>query len=378
MDKMGKNQWQLTADALNLAEQKQAMLAAIVATSDDAIISKTLKGIVTSWNPAAQTMFGYTESEAIGKHISLIIPTERLSEEEHILSSIAKGTKVDHFQTVRVAKNGRQIPISLTVSPIVDDKGHIIGASKIARDISAQIIAEEEKARLFEEIKILNNKKDEFIGMASHELKTPLTSISVYLQILSKMISDEKGNSFVDKTMQQVKKLSVLVSDLLDVSKIEAGKLRLLKESFNIRHLLENTIEVLSMGNAGYDISLETDFDELPVTADANRIEQVIANLLTNAIRYSPGKNRIIIYLSQEKGYVKVGIRDFGVGIASEKLNDIFARFYRVDDANPTISGLGIGLYLSHDIVTRHNGKIWADSEPGVGSTFWFTLPLNG
>jgi len=358
------------------ANEKQGMLAAIVDSSDDTIISKTLDGVITSWNKAAEKMFGYTEQEIIGQHISIIIPRERIQEEAFIIGEVSAGRKLDHFHTVRQAKDGRQIPISLSISPIVDDTGKIIGASKIARDITEQLNAEEEKARLFEQVKALNDKKDEFIGLASHELKTPLTSISGYLQLLSTMITDEKAQRFVSKTRLQVKKLSILVSDLLDISKIEAGKLRFAVELFDIRQVLVDIIELFSHGNNNYRITLETDLTELQVSGDPNRIEQVINNLLTNAIRYSPGTDQVIIYLVKEAGNVKVGIRDFGVGIASEKLEDIFSRFYRVDEANPNISGLGIGLYLSHEIITRHHGNIWAESEPGVGSTFWFTLPL--
>ncbi|MDB5004041.1 MAG: Response sensor protein [Mucilaginibacter sp.] len=358
------------------ANEKQGMLAAIVDSSDDTILSKTLDGIITSWNKAAEKMFGYTEQEIIGQHISIIIPPERIQEESFLIGEVSKGNKVDHFHTIRVAKDGRRVPISLTVSPIVDELGRIIGASKIARDITEQLNIEEEKARLFEQVKELNDKKDEFIGLASHELKTPLTSISGYLQLLSTIVTDAKAQRFVSKTRLQVKKLSMLVADLLDVSKIEAGKLRFAVERFNIRQVLVDVIELFSHGHNNYRITLETNLAELQVSGDPNRIEQVINNLLTNAIRYSPGTNQIIIYLVKEAGNVKIGIRDFGIGIAEEKLQDVFSRFYRVDDINSNISGLGIGLYLSHEIITRHHGKIWAESEPGVGSTFWFTLPL--
>jgi PAS domain S-box-containing protein len=376
MDQNMPNQSPLLPATTSLADQKQAILAAIIATSDDAIISKTLDGIINSWNPAAERMFGHTEAEAVGKHISLIIPPDRLSEEDVIIGNISKGNKVDHFETIRIAKNGSLIPISVTVSPISDDSGKIIGASKIARDISERVSAQEDKARLFEQVKALNDKKDEFIGLASHELKTPLTSISGYLQLLDNMITDEKGKRFVARTILQVKKLNALVSDLLDVSSIEAGKLRFATERFDIRQVVENVIELFAHGNNNYHIHLETEIPELYINGDAHRIEQVINNLLTNAIRYAPGSNQIIILLSYEKNYVKVGVRDFGVGIPPEKLKQIFSRFYRVEEASPNISGLGIGLYLSEEIITRHHGKIWAESELGVGSTFWFTLPL--
>ena len=355
--------------------EKQAMLAAIIATSDDAIISKTLQGIITSWNPSAERIFGYKEKEVIGRHISLIIPSDRLNEEELIIGNISNGNKIEHFETIRLSRDGRMIPVSVTVSPIKDRGGKIIGASKIARDISEQKAAQLEKAGLYKQLEELNDKKDEFIGLASHELRTPLTSISGYLQILAQRITDEKDQLFLKKARQQVNRLSSLVNDLLDVSKIEAGKLQFSVENFNIRLVVDEAIDLISHASRQHQITLYSDLPELLVRGDAHRIEQAILNLLTNAIRYSPNGNQIDIFLSSEAGEVKIGVRDFGIGIAPDKLNDIFYRFYRVSDSTPTASGLGIGLYLSHEIISRHNGKIWAESELGKGSTFWFTLP---
>ncbi len=359
----------------NEADEKQAMLAAIIATSDDAIISKTLEGMITSWNPAAERIFGYTEKEAVGQHISLIIPQERIDEEAHIIGNISKGNKVDHFETVRLGKGGNYIPISVTVSPIMDRTGRIIGASKIARDISEQQASIEEKARLYEQLKELNDKKDEFIGLASHELRTPLTSINGYLQILAQRLTDEKDQQFLHKARQQVLRLSSLVNDLLDVSKIGAGKLQFSVDNFNIRQVVDEAVDLISHANHNYKITVHSDVSELLISGDAHRIEQVIINLLTNAIRYSPGSLCAEVHLSHMAGEVKVGIRDHGIGIPADKLTEIFSRFYRVDNSLSTVSGLGIGLYLSHEIITRHQGNIWAESESGKGSTFWFTLP---
>lgn len=350
------------------ADEKQAVLSAIVTASDDAIISKTLQGIITSWNPAAERMFGYSETDAVGQHISLIIPADRLSEEDVIIDNISRGKRIDHFETVRQTKDGRLIPISVSISPIMSGNGNIIGASKIARDIS-------EQKKVYDQLKELNAKKDEFIGLASHELKTPLTSINGYLQILALRMTDEKSLAFLAKTQQQVKKLSSLVEDLLDISKIEAGKLVFSSEPFNICEIIEDAIDLISHANSCYKIVYNSSVKECLVTGDAHRIEQVIINLMTNAIRYSPGSDSIEIYLYPEADQVKVGVKDYGVGIPAEKLMNIFSRFYRVNDSNANVSGLGIGLYLCHEIVLRHKGKIWAESEPGQGSTFWFTVP---
>jgi PAS domain S-box-containing protein len=358
------------------AREKQATLAAIIDTSDDCILSKTLDGNITSWNRAAERMFGYTEKEVLGKHISLIIPPERLSEEHYIISEVSKGNKIDHFQTIRKARDGRLVAISLSVSPIVDENGKVIGASKIARDISEQLAVQAENARLYEEVKMLNDKKDEFIGLASHELKTPLTGIHGYLQILDRMMMEEKPRQFLKKAQLQVKKLNTLVEDLLDVSKIEAGKLQMSVELFDIRALLEDVIEMIAFSNSSFNITLDTTFEKLMVTGDPNRIEQVFINLLTNSVRYSSGEKQVIVKLTSTANDVQVSVKDFGMGIAAEQLEHIFARFYRVDNETSSISGLGIGLYLSHEIVTRHGGRMLAESELGKGSTFNFVLPL--
>jgi PAS domain S-box-containing protein len=359
-----------------IARERQATLAAIINTSDDCILSKTLEGIITSWNKSAERMFGYTEAEAIGQHISLIIPPERLDEEQYIIGEVKKGNKVDHFETIRLAKDGRQMHISLSVSPVVNENGTVIGASKIARDISSHIAAQNENKRLYEEVKALNEKKDDFIGLAAHELKTPLASVSGYLQILNTMITDEKAGKFLHKATVQLKKLTALVTDLLDVSKIEAGKLQFKSDLFDIRKVAEETIELVALTNKNYDIILNTATSSYFIRGDAHRIEQVITNLLTNAIRYSPGQDRVEVTLNSDSQAVTVAVRDYGIGIPEDKLTHIFSRFYRIDDTNPNISGLGIGLFLSHEIIEQHGGRIWVESAPDKGSVFYFTLPL--
>jgi PAS domain S-box-containing protein len=320
-------------------------------------------------------MFGYTEAEALGQHISLIIPPERMNEETFIIGEVSKGNKVDHFQTVRRAKDGRLVPIFLSVSPIIDENGKIIGASKIARDISEHLAIQEEKARLYDEIKVLNDKKDEFIGLASHELKTPLTSIQGYLQIMNSDMSDERRKEFLRRATQQVKKLSALVSDLLDVSKIQSGQLQFNAATFDICQVAREAIELISYSSKEHQINFQTSLDELPVFGDSQRIEQVMLNLLTNAIRYAPNSYQIDVYIAQDNGLVKVGVRDRGFGISADKLEQIFSRFYRIEE-NKNVSGLGLGLYLSQQIIERHHGKIWAESTPGEGSVFYFTLPI--
>jgi len=356
-------------------EQRQALLNAIIMSSDDAIVSKSLDGIITSWNPAAERMFEYPSDEAVGRHISLIIPDDRLSEEDFIIGQVRSGKKVNHFETIRKKKSGELIPISVTVSPVIDDSGNIIGASKIARDISDQQKAQREKEELLDKLKELNSKKDEFIALASHELRTPLSSMQAYLQILSRLTADEKTKSFVEKAHLQAVKLNTLISDLLDISKIEAGKLELRVEKFDIRMLVENTIELIGYANSDFTIKLNTDLDFLYVDGDAHRLEQVLINLLTNAIRYSADTKKIEIYLSKEENDVKIGVKDYGIGIPAQNFEELFERFYRVNNKK-YVSGLGLGLYLCKEIISQHNGRIWVESQLNIGSTFWAKLPI--
>src|SRR6185312_12970082 len=309
-----------------LAEEKQATLAAIVSSSDDAIISKTLFGIITSWNQAANKMFGYTEAEVIGKHISIIIPPDRMDEETMIIENIRCGKKIKHFETVRIAKDGRKLNISLTVSPIRDKAGKIIGASKIARDITEKMQIEKQRLLYTEKLKQLNKYKDEFMAMASHELKTPLTIIKANLDIMDLKMQQDENLVFVQNTLKQVGKLNKLINDLL-------------KEMI---HNLQPTTEI--------KIHLKNTNDNLPAYGDRDRIGLVIINLLGNAIKYAPDSSEIKVGAIKSHDAIIVSIEDKGIGIPQEELANIFSRFYRVSGLTSTFAGSGIGLYIASEI----------------------------
>jgi PAS domain S-box-containing protein len=526
-------------------EEKQAILSAIVESSDDAIISKNLNGIITSWNAGASKIFGYTEQEVIGKHISILIPEQLQAEEEIIISNIKSGKKIDHFQTIRLHKSGRAIAISLTVSPVKDVRGAITGASKIARDITERLLAEKtiketaerleilnsigktisekldvqeilqkvidattsitnaafgaffyntvdeqgeaftlfalsgasreafeqfgmprntalfqptfsgegviradditkdprygksgphygmpeghlpvasylavpvistsgrvigglffghpepgvfkmehedmvvsiasqaavalDNSILFEEVKALSDKKDEFIALASHELKTPLTTVKGYLQILARNEKDNISNLFVGKAMNQVEKLDTLINDLLNVSKIEAGKLQFEMEAFDIRATLLDIVETFQYSNTSHKLICNIPDEAIFVYADEQRIEQAISNIITNAIKYSPNAKAVYISLGKTDSGVKVSVRDEGIGLTEQQKRQVFSRFFRAEGTN-SISGLGLGLYLTKEIIDRHQGTIGVNSTFGVGSEFYFTLPDN-
>jgi PAS domain S-box-containing protein len=355
-------------------EEKKAILAAIVDSSDDAIISKTINGIITSWNKSATTMFGYSEEEAIGQHISIIIPPERIDEETVIIENIRKGNKVDHFETERVSKDGTKKNISVTVSPIKDNKGIIVGASKTARDISTKMEAEKKQELYTKRLQELNQYKDEFMVMASHELKTPVTVILANLQILKLLLEGDTHSAFVEKTLKQVLKLSSLIGNLFEVSKIQAGKLVLNLTTFDLNNIIKEVAENLQQTTLNHRI-LYNENPGIMVTADNSKIEQVIVNLVNNAIKYMTQPGDIHINLEKTANNVIFKVSDQGVGIPPKDIENIFQRFYRVSGSASSFSGSGVGLYISSEIIKGHHGKIWAESEFGKGSTFYFSLP---
>ena len=523
-------------------EQYQAMLAAIIDSSEDAIISKNLDGVITTWNKSAERIFGYVAQEAIGRHISLLIPEDRLSEENIILSKIRAGGRVEHFETIRRTKDNRDVHISLMISPIMDRSGKVIGASKIARDITKQKEVQEllqryneqltlinnigktivseldadsilqkvtdatthicgaafgaffynkidskgeaytlfslsgapreafekfgmprntavfsktfngegifrsdditkdprygknaphkgmpgghlpvvsylavpvisqagtvagglffghpapgvfrpeheslvsaiatqaaialDNAKLYEEIKLLNAQKDEFIGFASHELKTPITTAKGYVQLSAQIPA--KAGEFMVRVGKQLDRLSDIIGDLLDISKIQAGRLDLNFSKTSLFELLKGSVEAIERPTGSHKIELELPVHDIIITVDARKIEQVIVNLLSNAIKYSPGNNKVLMTAVLLGDQVQISVRDWGIGIDKEYADKIFKRFFRVSNKDQDPNGLGLGLYISQGIVEAHSGSLWVESEKGAGSIFHFSFP---
>lgn len=229
------------------------------------------------------------------------------------------------------------------------------------------------------EFKRLQQQKDDFISVASHELKTPMTSLKASIQILDKLIKTN-GNpdrviQFIDKANISLSKMQHLIESLLNVSKISAGQLALNKTHFKIAGLVTESCEHVRLNN-DHDLIVKGD-KELQVYADRSKIEQVLINLVNNAVKYAPSSRRIIVDIVKRSKTVKLSVQDFGDGIAYDKIPHLFERYYRVDSTGLQYSGLGLGLYISAEIVERHGGKIGVNSEAGVGSTFWFTIPLS-
>jgi two-component system sensor histidine kinase VicK len=345
-----------------LAEERNARLAAIVKSSDDAITSKTLDGIVTSWNGAAQRIFGYTEDEMIGQPIFKLIPEDLRDEEQTILACLHNGA--EHIETRRITKDQRVLDVALTISPVRDSDGNITGLSNITRDIT--------------ERKQEEQRKDDFIGMVSHELKTPLTSLSALIQVSNaklKNVGDTFLVSAMEKAAQQVKKMSAMINGFLNVSRFESGRIAIDKQVFDMRQLLIDIIGDTQVTVSTHSILMAAG-DAIDVFADRDKIGSVISNLLSNAIKYSPRGKIIAVKCELQERHVQVSITDEGMGIKQQDMKHLFDRYYRVETSQTRlIAGFGIGLYICAEIIKQHQGKIWVDSVTGVGSTFHFLLP---
>jgi signal transduction histidine kinase len=230
--------------------------------------------------------------------------------------------------------------------------------------------------KLMLQIKENQERKDEFIGIASHELKTPLTTIKGYMDLLAMTEETQPQKLYVQKALESLKKLENLIKDLLDVSKIQSGQLELNITEFDIDTLLNETISAIQMVTPSHQIIRKGDTGHLLIHADRQRIEQVLVNLLSNAVKYSPGEKEVFVYNKINKTELTISIRDFGNGVPQEEQSNIFERFYRTKELSVHVSGFGLGLYICQDIINRHNGRIGVESA-GKGSVFYFSLPLN-
>jgi PAS domain S-box-containing protein len=532
-------------------------LAAIVQSSDDAIVSKDLNGTIVSWNDAAERMFGYTADEAVGRSIRMLIPDDRQSEEDDVLSRIRRGDRVDHFETIRMRKNGSLVPISLTVSPILDDDGLVIGASKIARDISDRKELEAERARLLVEaesnaatterlnqfgirvasaldrdtvvqavtdagteltgaafgaffynvsdesgdssmlytvsglpreafagfpppratpllaatfqgdgvvrsdditkdarfgdthpvlgmaaghpparsylavpvktrsgevlgglffghpsagrftdhherlaigtaawasvalensrlyltVRDANRLKDEFLATLSHELRTPLNAILGYANMIkSGAIALENHQRAIDTIERNARSLAKLVEDVLDVSRIVSGKMRLHVQPVNVGDLVRHAVDAMLPAAAAKGVRVDTAIDEsLPLFhGDADRLQQIAWNLMSNAVKFTPRAGHIGVDVRSIGSQIEILICDSGVGIAAPFLPHVFERFRQGDSGMRRPGGLGLGLSITKQLVELHGGTITAQSDgEGKGATFRIIFPVN-
>jgi PAS domain S-box-containing protein len=388
--------------ARNEADLVSRRLAAIVDNSNDAIIGKDLNSIITSWNLGAQRIFGYSAEEMIGTSIKRLIPEDRQQEEDEILARLRRGQRFDHFETIRVTKDGRQLHVSLTISPIKDASGKIVGASKIARDITERKLAEAalgearktadaanaEKARLLDserlaraEAERASRMKDEFLATLSHELRTPLNAVLGWSTILrGAQQSDQQMTQGLDAIDRNARIQAQIIDDLLDMSRIISGKVRLDVQPLDLPSIVLQAVDTIRAGASAKNVRLQTVIDPLNATVlgDPNRLQQIFWNLLNNAIKFTPKGGRIQVLLQRINSHVDVSVIDSGEGIAPDFLPYIFNRFQQADPSTTRRhGGLGLGLSIVKSLVELHGGNVRAKSGGlGKGATFIVTLPL--
>ena len=355
-------------------ELKAAWLASIVESSDDAIISKNVDGRITSWNPAAQRLYGYEEAEIIGKSIMTIVPPELHAEELDILARLRRGEHIEHFDTVRLNKEGRRVDVSITISPIRDNEGMIVGASKICRDVRSR---KELEKRLREERRL----KDEFLATLAHELRNPMAPIYTAAEFLARSPSDAPERpAAVGVIQRQVRQLTRLVDDLLDVARITQGRITLQRETIDVAEAIVLGIETLApmlQEKKHQLVEISQPHRPLFIRGDKTRIVQCITNILGNAAKYTPPGGQIRLTTRSDEHQVVVEIADNGCGIAPEILPRVFEMFVQGNrTAERAPGGLGIGLTMVKRLVEMQGGSVDVRSPgPGLGTTVEMSFP---
>jgi PAS domain S-box-containing protein len=369
-----------------LADQAQSRLAAIVESSEDAIIGETLEGMITTWNQAAERLYGFRAEEVIGRSISVTVPTDRISELKTYMRRVRRGEQVDHLETVRLRKDGTRLDVSITVSPIRDEHGNITGISKSSRDITDRRRFEAELWRKNQELEAANRAKDIFLASMSHELRTPLNAIvgftGTMIMKLPGQLTEEQDRQL--KLIQvNAKHLLSLINDLLNLAKLQSGKAELQIEEVSSRVAMEEVAATLRQTAEARGLSFEIVLPEgdVPVRTDRRSLIQILINLATNAIKFTDrGGVRIEVaphpLRSPERHEVDFRVVDTGRGIRPEDQRRLFRPFEQIHSAPQAADpGSGLGLHLSQKIANLLGGRIAVESEPGKGSVFTLTLP---
>ncbi len=378
----------------DVAEQRRSRielgrLAAIVESSEDAIYAKSLEGIVTSWNQGAERLFGYPASEIIGHSVARMMLPELLSELDENLARIKNNQSIKSLETQRLHREGKVIDVSVTISPVKDSDGKIVGASTIARDVTERKRLEEERARLYAAEQLARAQaesairaRDQFLSLASHELKTPITSIMGFAELVQRRASN--GERLTDRDQRalqlihaQSSHLAQLINSLLDLSRIDGEQFVIETAPMDLNALTTRVVESLRLTAEAHTLTFNALPEPLVIYGDEMRLEQVVQNLIQNAIKYTPGGGLIGITLEHDGAHAYLSVTDPGIGIPEVALDRLFERFYRAENVKAyRISGMGIGLFVAKQIVMLHGGEIQVKSREDAGSTFILCLPL--
>jgi PAS domain S-box-containing protein len=369
------------------------LLAAIVDSSDDAIISKNLEGVMTSWNRGAQRIFGYTAEEAIGRPVTMLSPAERQNEEVKILSEIQQGRRVEHFETIRQRKDGQLLNVSLTISPVKDESGRIVGASKIARNITDQKKAERMLQQMQEQLQLHAHEMERrvqertvqlertvaeleaFSYSLSHDMRAPLRSIESFSQILVEdygSTMEQPALDLLNRVVSAARRMDRLILDLLTFTRLSREPVVI--ETVDVEKLVREILpERADFQPSQADITIE---GTLPrVMGNEASLTQCITNFLSNAVKFvAPQvKPRVRIYAEQSNGTVRLWFEDNGIGIELGAQGRLFRMFERLHGG--AYPGTGLGLAIVRRAVERMNGEVGVESQAGRGSRFWVELP---
>ena len=356
-------------------------LAAIVESSEDAIIGETLDGTIMSWNRAAERLYGHTASEAIGRPVSIIYPPDQPDDGRQIVEHLKRGEVVRHDDTIRMRKDGTRIPVSVTISSITNTAGTTIGASAIARDITKRKQVEGQLQQAKEDAEAANRAKSEFLANMSHEIRTPMNGIIGMTELALNTALTAEQREYLGMVRSSADALLTVVNDILDFSKIEAGKLELDARDFDVRESLGETLKTLGLRAATKGLELVCRIPaDIPavLVGDAGRLRQVLLNLVGNAIKFT-ARGEVVVHVgieSQSRDAVELhfAVTDTGIGIPEEKRHSIFQPFEQADGSTTRrYGGTGLGLAISGRLVALMGGRIWAESEIGTGTTFHFT-----
>jgi PAS domain S-box-containing protein len=357
------------------ADELRSKLAAIVDSSDDAIIGKTLDGVITSWNQGAERVYGYTAEEATGRHISLLLPPGREGEEPEILERLSRGERVGSFETVRRRKDGQDIHVSVTISSIRDSRGNIIGASKAARDISDRKRAEAALAQAKEAAETASREFEAFSYSVAHDLRAPLRGIDGFSQVLLEdysSILDAEGRRFLTKVRESAQHMAQLIDSLLSLARVTQSDLS--RERVDLSALARATVRRLQSSQHPREVEFVV-ADGLIDNGDSRLLAIVFDNLLGNSWKFTSKrpKARIEFGRTEEDGNPAFFVRDNGAGFDMAYVSKLFGVFQRLHAAGE-YEGTGIGLATVQRIIRRHGGRIWATGEVDHGATFYFTL----
>jgi two-component system sensor histidine kinase/response regulator len=377
----------LRADALAGAESAVARghLAAIVDSSDDAILSKTLDGTILSWNAGAAHLYGYTSEEIVGRNVSDLVPEDRPDEVAGILERLRAGERIEHFETVRVRKDGSRMDVSLSISPIRDSEGRITAASTIARDIGEQkrLAAELEIAR--DQALEASRLKSDFLATMSHEIRTPLNGVIGMTGVLLDTELDADQRRYAEMVRISGEALLAVINDILDFSKIEANRLDLEAMDFDLASAVEDVADMVADRAQAKRLEVGVLIDhDVPaaVCGDPGRVRQVLLNLVSNAIKFTGVGGEVVIRcsaqdVSEESVVVRVDVADTGVGISEQERQRLFEPFSQADSSTSRVhGGTGLGLAISKRLVELMHGDLTVESAPGQGSTFTVTIPF--